>query len=179
MNPTVLALVLGLEFGPSGTNPESTDLSASLDAIESGGWSLAPYTGPVLKPYVVRSFGRLRLGLAPAVRWSQQTATALDGREGTVKTLQWAAEGRVWWQPSLERGWMLGVDGGHSDGSATLEGEEVAAGTPRTHLHPSVGHIGALSEHWSLVGRALWVVSWTGESMNHGPGGALAVEWGR
>ena len=95
MNPTALALVLGLEFGPTGAFSDGSELSGSLDAIESGAWSLAPYPGPLLQPYVSRAFGRTRVGLAPAARWSQVSATAVDGREGTVKVLQWATEGRL------------------------------------------------------------------------------------
>ena len=174
MDP-ILAIALGLEvqrFSPS--NDTADALSTSLDALQSGAWTLSPYSGPAIQPVFTVERGPFALGLAPAASWRRSEATAADGRSGTLTVQQWRLEGRVWWQNGPLR---LGLDGGYSTGSARIQEESVAAATPIIHIAPSAGVQVSLTDDLSVVGRVLWPVSILDTGTEHGPRGALGLEW--
>ncbi len=176
MNPTT-ALILGLELTRMGAGDDGPGtLSGSLEAIQSGGWTLPAYAGPALQPYVGLRAGRWSAALAPAAAWTRQTARAADGRDAVLRVVQWRVELRLRYDPGP---WFVGLDGAFSDGGATLEGAEIAAGTPRGEIGPTAGLRARLADHLDLVPRLRWPVLVDADAISHGPAGGLAVEWRR
>jgi len=116
--------VLGLELRRfPATDDAAASLGDSLEVIEGGGLSLAPYQGPALQPLVGWRSRHVELTLAPALAGQGHDATSSDGRSQRVRTLQWRAEGRAWGRfgPAL-----AGLDLGVSGGSASTGGATVA-----------------------------------------------------
>ena len=174
MDP-ILAIALGLEVQRFSAHNDTADaLSTSLDALQSGAWTLSPYSGPAIQPVLTLERGPLAFGLAPAASWRRSEALAADGREGTLSVQQWRVEARLYWQQGPLR---LGLDGGYSSGSATINDEIIAEATQVVHIAPSAGLQVTLTEELSLIGRVLWPVSILDEALEHGPRGALGLEW--
>ncbi len=174
MTPTTL-LILGLELTRFAANDDNADaLGGSLDALQSGGWTLSPYEGPALQPMIAVRRGALELGLAPALASRSETASSADGREGTVRVVQYRVEGRVRY---VHDPWFIGLDGAWSDGSATLDGDPLAQGTGVGQLGPTAGVRAPLAQHLDLSLRARWPVRLQAGVLSHGLGGALALEW--
>ena len=143
--------------------------------MQSGAWTLSPYQGPAIQPYLHFDLGDFAFEIAPAASWRSRAATAADGREGTLRVKQWRLEGRVHWQYEPIR---LGIDGGWSSGHAEINGESVASPTQQVHISPSIGFDQALTEDVALIGRVLWPIFLTEEQLSHGPRAAIAIEWG-
>jgi hypothetical protein len=156
------------------TNDTADALSGSLDALQSGAWTLSPYEGPAIQPYIQLTLDKLSLGLAPAASWRQVPATAADGRDGTLRVSQWMIEGRIHWQQGPAR---FGMDGGFSSGSAQINGETVAQATQMIRIAPSAGLAIELVEDLSAIGRVLWPIQIFDEGFVHGPSAAMAIEW--
>jgi hypothetical protein len=168
-------LFLGLELTRFASSDGAVGgLAGSLDAIQSGGWALSPYEGPAIQPYLGWRKNAIEAGLAPAMTWARQDASSADGRTGALQVLQWRLEGRLRYSSSP---WFVGVDGGYSDGSARLDGQAVADGTPALDVGPTVGVREALSPHVDVVLRVRWPLRFVDDSVSHGPGGGFALEW--
>ena len=171
----LMAIALGLEVQRFASSNDSADvLAGSLDALQSGAWTLSPYQGPAIQPYVLLQLQRLSVGLAPSGSWRQLPATAADGREGTLRVAQWQLEGRAYWTLGRAR---LGVDAAFSSGQATINGEAVADATAVIRVAPTAGVVLDLSDELALVGRVLWPVEILDTGSVHGPSAALAIEW--
>lgn len=167
--------LLGLEVARFAPADDGADpLAGSLDVVQSGAWSLSPYEGPAFQPYLAWRHGPLELGLAPAAAWRREKASAGDGREAAIKVFQWRAEARARW--CFDPG-FAGLDAALSDGSATLEGSRVAEGTQVVEVSPTIGARAPLGEHAAVVGRVRWPVRFLGDAVEHGPAGAVALEW--
>jgi hypothetical protein len=172
---TLLAIALGLEvsqFAP--TNDSADSLSGSLDALQSGAWTLSPYLGPAIQPYLSVQRGHLSLGLAPSGSWRRAPATTADGREGILHVSQWRVQARIRWHQG--RG-QFGLDGGLSNGQAQIDGDSVGQGTRVIHISPTAGISLDLAEDLSAIGRVMWPFEVYNDSSVHGPAAALAVEW--
>jgi len=166
---------LGLEVQRfAGSNDTADALSGSLDALQSGAWTLSPYEGPAIQPYIQLSLGQLGLTIAPAASWRQVPATAADGRDGTLRVSQWMLEGRIHWQEGSGR---VGLDGGFSSGQATINGETIAMATQVIHLVPNAGFAVEITEDLTAIGRVLWPIQIFDEGLVHGPSAGLAIEW--
>lgn len=149
-------------------------LASSLSAIEAGGWSLSPYTGPALQPYAGLRLGHFTAILAPAAAFRREAATTASGREGTVRT----AQARLGLRVQGEIGpAIFGVEGAGSGGRATLDGEELATGTTTLELGPTVGFLAPLGEHLLVGARARWLVVGSEGALSQGLSGALSLEW--
>ena len=170
-----MAIALGLEIQRFAGNSDTADvLSGSLDALQSGAWTLSPYEGPAIQPYLQLQFHRLAIGLAPSGSWRQSPATAADGREGTLRVSQWKIESRVHWTKGRTR---LGLDASYSSGQAQLNGEQIAEATRVIRVAPNTGVAIDLVEDLSMVGRVLWPIEFLHDGVVHGPSAALAIEW--
>jgi hypothetical protein len=169
-----LLLLLGLEVDRFAGQDDAADaLTASLEALESGGWSLSPYQGPAIQPYLGLRGARWQAQLAPAVAFREGQAESVDGRSQSVRTVQAALEASAQWTPGLG---FAGLDLGVSGGRARLDGQTIATGAPTLRLGPTAGLRVALHDHVDLVGRARYLVEVGGDGVAHGLGGALAVE---
>ena len=169
-----LLLLLGLEVDRFAGDDDSADaLTSSLEALESGGWSLSPYQGPAIQPYVGLRGARWQVQLAPALALRSGDAESSAGRGEPVRTTQGALELSGQWTPNL---WFLGLDAGISGGVARLNGATIAQGAPTIELGPTAGMRVPLHDHLDLVGRARWRVLVSGGDLSQGLGGALALE---
>ena len=167
--------LLGLEIARFAPADDAADaLAGSLDAVQTGAWTLSPYDGPAIQPCLAWRHGPLELGLAPAAAWRSEQTSAGDGRQAALKTFQWRAElrGRWCFDP-----WFAGLDAALSNGSATLAGTRIAEGTQIVEGGPTLGARAPLGEHAALVGRVRWPFRFVGEAVEHGPAGAVALEW--
>ena len=174
MDP-LTAIALGLEIQRFNGRDDTADvLSGSLDALQSGAWTLSPYEGPAIQPYFQIQLKQLGLGIAPSGSWRQDQATAADGREGTMRISQWKLDGRIFW--SHER-FRFGLDAGVSSGSAHINGEPIADATTSVRVTPNVGLNAPLTDHLSAVGRVLWGFELLDDGLLHGPKAAFALEW--
>jgi len=179
MGPSLL-IVLALELTRIGGTDGVATLGSDLEAVEAGGFVLPPYQGPALQPVFSARFGRLELGLAPAGRWHQITATSPDGREAQVRVGQWRLGGRALWSHQLADGWsswFVGVEGAGSGGGARVADLVVAEGSGVIEVGPTLGLRTSLSDKVDLAGRLRWPVSLSQTGTSHGPGGAVAIEW--
>jgi hypothetical protein len=172
MNATTLML-LGVELAHLGGASSLSGVGSSLDVLEAGGWTLAPYEGPALQPTIGLARGPLRLSLAPGFRFHRAQVSAVDGRTGTAVATQWRIGARAWWGDTL----FGGVDGAMSGGGVSLDGAAVAEGTPGVEFGPTMGVRRALVEGLDLVGRVRWTWRKLGDSTDHGLGAAVSLEW--
>lgn len=173
----LFAWLAGLEvtrFAPA--DDQADALSASLSTVEAGGWTLSPYEGPALQPYLGFSRGPWRLDLAPALAFRQATATSAEGREAAVRTLEARAQLRAGhtWGP-LE----LDLEAAWSGGRATVDGTEVGTSGSLWTVGPALGLGGDLGEHLRLVGRARLPVGLSADGFSVATGGSVALEWRR
>lgn len=169
-----LLLLLGLEVDRFAGADDSADaLTSSLEALEAGGWSLSPYQGPAIQPYVGLRGERWQVQLAPAIAMARADAASSDGRTERLRTTQAALELSAQWTPDL---WFLGVDAGVSGGRARLDGATIAEGAPVIELGPTAGMRVPLHPNVDLVGRARWRVQASGGDLSQGLGGAVAIE---
>ena len=61
------AIALGLEIQRFTGRDDTADvLSGSLDALQSGAWTLSPYEGPAIQPYLRLQLNQLGLAIAPS-----------------------------------------------------------------------------------------------------------------
>lgn len=176
MEPLSLFL-LGLElrrFAPA--DDAAASLGDSLEVVEAGGLSLAPYEGPALQPVVGWRSGRVALSLAPGLAVHSSTAWAADGREARVQTVQWRTEARAWllFDPAL-----AGLDLGVSGGSATSGGATVAQAPLALEVAPTAGVRVDLHPSLDLVLRGRLPVRVADDALDVGLAGALGIEWHR
>ena len=167
--------LVGLEltrFAPADDPADA--LASSLSAVEAGGWTLSPYTGPALQPYAGFKLGHVAAILAPAAAFRRETAVTPSGRDGTVRTMQARADLRV----QVELGpALLGVEGGWSGGKATLDGDTLAVGDTSIEVGPTAGVLVPLTGHLVLGARARWLLVGSDGELTDGLSGALALEW--
>lgn len=167
--------LLGLEltrFAPS--DGANTVVGGSLDVVEAGGFSLAPYAGPALQPYLGMRAGWFQVELAPGAAWRSDTLSGTGGREAQLQVFQWRTELRL--RYTQDR-WFTGVDAGMSGGRAHIEGTTVAEAAGTTSVGPTFGLRAPLAKTLDLSGRVRWLVAASPGSLQHGPGGAVALEW--
>ncbi|RME23074.1 MAG: hypothetical protein D6798_14300 [Deltaproteobacteria bacterium] len=174
MDPVSL-LVMGVElqrFAPA--DDPAASLGDSLEIIEAGGLSLAPYDGPALQPVVGWRSRHLSLTLAPGLAAHAGTATSADGREARVTTVQWRAEGRAWW---LAGPLLAGLDVGLSGGGGRSGGVQVAEAPLAVSVAPTAGVLVGLGDAFDLSLRARYPVRFVDTAVDHGLSGAVALMW--
>lgn len=167
--------LVGLEltrFSPADDPADA--LASSLSAVEAGGWTLSPYTGPAIQPELGFKLGHVAAILSPAAAFRRETAETASGREGTVRTVQARAELRV--QGELGPA-LFGVEGGWSGGRATLDGADLAAGNTSLELGATAGFLVPLGEHLVVSGRARWLFVGSDGALSSGLSGAVGLEW--
>ncbi|NOY25527.1 MAG: hypothetical protein GXP62_06605 [Oligoflexia bacterium] len=174
MDPVSL-LVLGLELQRfPASDSSAASLGDSLEVIEAGGLSLAPYQGPALQPVIGWRSRKLMLSLAPGLAGGSSVATSSDGRQARVSTLQWREQARAWY---LAGPVVLGLDVAVSGGSATTGGTTVATAPLGLELGPTAGVRVPLGHQLELAGRARWPVWLAGDQLSQGLSGALMLSW--
>ncbi len=176
MDPVSL-FIAGLElqrFAPA--DDAAASLGDSLEVVEAGGLSLAPYQGPALQPFVGWRSRHLSLTLAPGLAAHANTATSADGRQARVTTLQWRAEGRAWF---LGGPFLAGLDLGVSGGSGHSGGAKVAEAPLALSVGPTAGVQVGLGDAFDLSLRARYPVQVAADSLDHGLSGAVALQWHR
>ena len=166
--------LLGAEVTRFSPSDDVDAVIGSLTGIQSGSFSLSPYVGPAIQPYLSMRRGTLELGIAPALSLSRTEAAAGDGSTATAGVVQWRGELRVRWCGEIA---LAGIDGAISGGQATLDGELLAESPQVLTLAPTVGARAQLSERLGLVGRARLPVSLSAGSTSAGIGGELSLEW--
>jgi hypothetical protein len=169
-----LLLLLGFEVDRFAGEDDSADaLTSSLEALEGGGWSLSPYQGPAIQPYVGLRGDRWQVQLAAGIATHHADASSSDGRTERLRTTQGALELSAQLTPGL---WLVGLDAGVSGGRARLDGSTIATGAPFIGVGPTVGMRVPVHPNVDLVGRARWQVQASDGDLSSGLGGALAVE---
>ena len=174
MNPS-LHFILGMEvlrFAPSDSSASA--LESSLNVLQAGVAELPVYQGPAIQPYVGLRGGNLRFALAPAVSIRSSEVASVDRRSESLRVVQWRVDGRLWWQ---SESWLAGADLGYAAGHAKLGSEEIAEALGQWNLAPTFGWSHSLESGLSLIGRARWPVRWSPDGVEHGLGGAIAVEF--
>lgn len=166
--------LLGAEVTRFAPTDDVDAVLGSLSGVQSGSFSLSPYVGPAIQPYLAMRRGGLELGVAPALSMSRAEAADGDGSTATAGVLQWRGELRVRWCGEVA---LAGLDGAISGGRATLDGEPLAESPRVVTLAPTLGARAPLSDRLGLVGRARLPVSLSAGSTSAGLGGALSLEW--
>ena len=174
MDPVSL-FVLGLELTRfPGADDSAASLGDSLEVIEAGGLSLAPYRGPALQPVFGWRSRHVELTLAPGLAGRAQDASSSDGRTVRVHTLEYRGEVRGWGRfgPAL-----AGLDVGVSGGRGTAGGKTVATAPVQLELAPTGGVHTALGDHLDLSLRARWPIRISQGALEQGLSGAVSLEW--
>jgi hypothetical protein len=166
--------LLGMEVTRFAPSDDTDAVLGSLSGVQSGSFSLSPYVGPAIQPYLTMRRGGLELGIAPALSVSRTEATDGDGATATAGVVQWRGELRARWCGEFA---LAGVDGAISGGRATLDGEPLADGPRVVTIAPTFGARASLSEHLGVVGRARLPVLMSAGSTTAGLGGAVSLEW--
>lgn len=174
MDPSTL-LYFGLELHRlQGGETGAAGLGDSLELIEAGGLSLAPFDGPALQPVLGLRRGHLDLSLAPGLAGSVSRARSSDGREAAVSALGWKLQARAAWTggPAL-----AGLDLGVSGAQAWSQGSTAAEAPLQVELAPAFGLRAPLGEHLELTPRARVPIRLAGSDLEFGLGGALLLAW--
>ncbi len=166
--------MLGIEVTRFSPSDDVDAVLGSLAGVQSGSFTLSPYVGPAIQPYLALRRGALELGLAPGVSLSRAEASDGDGSTAVAGVLQWRGELRAWWCGEVG---LVGLDAAVSGGRATLDGEPLAEGTPALTLAPTLGARAAVAERLSVVGRLRLPVTLSAGDTTAGTGGAVSLEW--